>query len=141
MVCVALPLMVSLCQGFFWSSIFRLVFPFSCPDCGLVGLSKGFPFTAKRGGGAVAAEFEAFRAALNCASCAKEALYGRNLRLMRVDFEAAFTSSLRAYQSGVPCISGSEGLRESFMIETRPDVDFEKIERLLPADEPLQDVR
>jgi RNA polymerase sigma factor (sigma-70 family) len=86
-------------------------------------------------------EFEAFRAALNCASCAKEALYGRNLTLMRVDPEAAFISSLEAHQSGVPSLSGSEGLRELFMMEGRLSVDYEKLERLLPAAEPLGDVR
>jgi RNA polymerase sigma factor (sigma-70 family) len=86
-------------------------------------------------------EFEAFCAALNCGSCAKEALYGRNLGLMKVDFEAAFSSSLEAYQSGVPSISGSDVLRDFFMVEERLDVDFGKIERLLPADERLGDVR
>ena len=41
-------------------------------------------------------EFQSFSAALNCQSCALEALYGRNLPLVSTDPEAAFRSSLEA---------------------------------------------
>jgi len=86
-------------------------------------------------------EFETFRGASKCESCAKEALYGRNLALMRKNPEAAFTSTLQAYQHGVPSLSGSEGLKELFMVDAPLDVDFESFERRLPADEPLPGVR
>jgi len=79
-------------------------------------------------------QFDSFIVALNCRLCAQEALYGRNLTLMRTDPEAAFTSSLEAFASGVPSISGRYGITMLFESELPPDVDFAKFEEQLPAD-------
>lgn len=81
-------------------------------------------------------EFESFSAALNCKSCALEALYGRNERLMASDPQAAFTSSLEAFKSGTPSISGRYGITRLFEGELSPRVDFKKLEEQLPPDGP-----
>ncbi|MES2657133.1 MAG: sigma-70 family RNA polymerase sigma factor [Verrucomicrobiota bacterium] len=81
-------------------------------------------------------EFESFRAALNCKSCATEALYGRNERRLTSDPQAAFTSSLEAYRSGIPTISGRGGVTVLFHVkaEQAAKVDFQKWEEQLPPD-------
>ncbi len=81
-------------------------------------------------------EFDSFRAALKCKSCALEALYGRNERLMASDPQAAFTSSLEAFRSGTPSISGEAGVGLLFKVENSPKVDFQKFEEQLPPDGP-----
>lgn len=84
-------------------------------------------------------EFETFRAALNCKSCAIEALYGHNQRLMASDPQAAFSSSLEAFKSGVPSISGEAGVGLLFDVENCPKFDFQKFEEQLPPDGPRKE--
>jgi hypothetical protein len=81
-------------------------------------------------------QFESFRAALNCKSCATEALYGRNETLMASDPEAAFTSSLEALKSRTPSISGRYGVTRLFEGELPAGIDFAKLEAQLPTDWP-----
>lgn len=79
-------------------------------------------------------EFDSFRTALNCKHCALEALYGRNIRLMQSDPMAAFISSLEAYKSGVPSISGRYGITRLFENEIPQDFDWGAAEKCLPVD-------
>jgi RNA polymerase sigma factor (sigma-70 family) len=84
-------------------------------------------------------QFESFRTALNCKSCAVEALYGRNQMLMGSDPEAAFKSSLDALKSGTPSISGRHGVMELFEGELPVGIDFAKLEQQLPTDWPNEE--
>lgn len=81
-------------------------------------------------------EFETFRAALNCKSCAIEALYGHNQRLMASDPQAAFSSSLEAFKSGIPAFTGIGGVTQLFEVKNCPKFDFRKFEEQLPPDGP-----
>jgi hypothetical protein len=84
-------------------------------------------------------QFESFRTALNCKSCATEALYGRNETLMASDPQAAFTSSLEALKSRTPSISGRYGVMRLFEGELPAGIDFAKLEQQLPTDWPNEE--
>lgn len=79
-------------------------------------------------------EFDAFREALRCPQCQTQALYGRNLRLMETDPEAAFTSSLETFLSGAPSVAGRYGVTHLFGrdIKIPENTDFADFESRLP---------
>jgi RNA polymerase sigma factor (sigma-70 family) len=77
-------------------------------------------------------EFESFCKALNSASCAQEALFGRNERLFGTDPVAALTSTLGALEVNVPSDSRNSSLYYLFQQDFPADVDFEALEKLLP---------
>ena len=76
-------------------------------------------------------EFEAFRKALNCESCAQEALYGHNVELAKTNPMAALESSLKAFNSDVPSISGQSAIIELLEAEISAGFDWGAAEDLL----------
>jgi RNA polymerase sigma factor (sigma-70 family) len=82
-------------------------------------------------------EFEAFHASLENESCAQEALFGRNKTLMQTDPEAAIRSALQAsLDPKIHSITWLENIKLLFWVELPDDLDFAKLEQLLPPDRP-----
>jgi RNA polymerase sigma factor (sigma-70 family) len=77
-------------------------------------------------------EFDSFCLALNSSSCAQEALFGRNERLLGTDPVAALASTLESLEADVPSDSRTGSLLHLFEQNLPPGVNFENLEKLLP---------
>jgi hypothetical protein len=75
-------------------------------------------------------EFDAFLTDLNCQSCAQEALYGRNVELAKTNPMAALESSLNAFNSDVPSISGQSAILRLLEAEIPTEFDWGAAEEL-----------
>lgn len=88
---------------------------------------------------------EELRAGLKDGDFAQEALIGYNSQLMRTDPEAAVTAMVYALQLAHSQLmhspSGAESIKRLFHEELPPEIDFAKLESLLPAKTTLGDWR
>ena len=76
---------------------------------------------------------EELRGGLKDKAFAQEALIGYNTRLMRSDPEAAVRAMVQAFESKIQSPSGLESIKLLFWEDLPADIDFAKLESLVPA--------
>ncbi|MCP5543598.1 MAG: hypothetical protein H7A49_06785 [Akkermansiaceae bacterium] len=77
---------------------------------------------------------EELRGGLQDEAFSREALIGYNTQLMQSDPEAAVRATVKALESRIQSPSGYESIKLLFWEDLPPELDFAKLEALLPTD-------